>query len=291
MSGLRDIKKRIKTVKNTQKITGAMKLVAASKLRKAQEAITAQRPYAVELGQMLRRVASRTETAEGLAPHPLLEVHEPKRVLLVVVTSDRGLCGAFNANIIREAERFVAEEKSNFEAIELATIGRKGGDYFKRHMADSVQDHPGIFEDLNFRHARDIAEKIAERYVESELDAVYVLFNQFNSAISQSVQVERLLPVVQDELPEGPDVEYEYEPTKESVLEQLVPRYVASVLWRALLDSSAAEHGARMTAMDNASRNAKEIVEKLTLQYNRARQSAITMELMDIVGGAEALNG
>ncbi|MEO1171340.1 MAG: ATP synthase F1 subunit gamma, partial [Myxococcota bacterium] len=274
-----------------QKITGAMKLVAASKLRKAQEAITAQRPYAIELGQMLRRVASRTETAGGAAPHPLLEIREPKRVLLVVVTSDRGLCGAFNANIIREAEKFIAEEQGNFTCLDLATIGRKGAEYFKRHTAGSVQDHPGIFEDLNFRHAREIAEKIAERYMEVDLDAVYVLFNQFNSAISQSVQVERLLPVVQDELPEGPDVEYEYEPSQASVLEQLVPRYVTTLLWRALLDSSAAEHGARMTAMDNASRNAKEIVDNLTLKYNRARQSAITMELMDIVGGAEALNG
>lgn len=292
MASLRDIKKRIKTVKNTQKITSAMKLVAASKLRRAQEAITAQRPYAVELGAVLRRVASRTESGEGQAAHPLLEIHAPKRVLLVVVTSDRGLCGAFNANIIRRAEKFLREESGKYEKLEVATIGRKGGEHFaKSSTPDSVQDHPGVFDNLTFRSARDIADQIAKRYVESDLDAVFVLYNEFKSAISQNVTVDRLLPVVEDELPEGPDVEYEYEPSQRDVLDQLVPRYVTTVLWRALLESSAAEHGARMTAMDNASRNAKELTESLTLQYNRARQAAITMELMDIVGGAEALSG
>lgn len=293
MSSLRDIKKRIKTVKNTQKITSAMKLVAASKLRKAQDAITSQRPYAVELGAMLRRVASRTEHGDAdTAAHPLLAVHEPRRVLVVVVTSDRGLCGAFNANIIRRAERFLKSNAEKYDALEVATIGRKGADHFqKSSVADSVQDHPGVFENLTFSQAREIADEISKRYVESDLDAVFVLYNEFKSAISQEVIVDRLLPVVQDELPEGPAVDYDYEPSQRAVLDELVPRYVTSVLWRALLESSASEHGARMTAMDSASRNAKELTESLTLQYNRARQAAITMELMDIVGGAEALSG
>lgn len=292
MASLRDIKKRIKSVKNTQKITSAMKLVAASKLRKAQEAITAQRPYAIELGATLRRVASRSEQGDAsIAAHPLLAVHEPKNVLLVVITSDRGLCGAFNANIIRRAENFLKEEHGTYAKLEVATIGRKGGDHFKKSdTPDSVQDHPGVFDNLTFREARKIADEVTKRYVEEDLDAVFVLYNEFKSAISQNVTVDRLLPVVEDELPEGPDVDYEYEPSQSDVLDQLVPRYVTTILWRALLESSAAEHGARMTAMDNASRNAKELTESLTLKYNRARQAAITMELMDIVGGAEALN-
>lgn len=290
MASLRDIRKRIRSVKNTQKITSAMKLVAASKLRRAQEAITAQRPYAVELGSMLRRVASRSDLADGDGGHPLLAVHEPKKVMLVVITSDRGLCGAFNANIIRRTERFLKEEAGRFESVELATIGRKGGEYFLKHQTATVQNHPGVFEDLTFRRARTIADDIAQRYVEGELDAVFLLYNEFKSAITQTVQVERLLPVVEEELPEGPEVDYTFEPSQDEVLEQLVPRYVTTLLWKALLDSSASEHGARMSAMDSASRNAKELTDKLTLKYNRARQAAITMELMDIVGGAEALN-
>lgn len=293
VASLRDIKKRIKSVKNTQKITSAMKLVAASKLRKAQDAITSQRPYAIELGATLRRVASRTEHGDvDNAAHPLLAVHEPKNVLVVVVTSDRGLCGAFNANIIRRAERFLKEEAGKYERLEVATIGRKGAEHFKKSdTPDSVQDFPGVFDGLDFFSARKIADEISKRYVSEDLDAVFVLYNEFKSAISQKVTVDRLLPVVEDELPEGPEVDYEYEPSQREVLDQLVPRYVTTILWRALLESSAAEHGARMTAMDNASRNAKELTESLTLQYNRARQAAITMELMDIVGGAEALSG
>lgn len=290
MAGLREIRKRIKSVKNTQKITRAMKLVAASKLRRAQEAIVSQRPYALELGALLHRVATRTESGEQL-PHPLLELREPKRVLLVVLTSDRGLCGAFNSNILKRAERFLRENDGKFEKLEVATIGRKGRDYFKKRKQTTVRDYPGVFEKLAYRRATEIAEGIAEEFVKSDLDAVYLVYNEFKSAISQKVVVEQLLPIVHEELPVGENIDYLYEPSQTGVLDKLVPRYISVLVWRAMLESTASEHGARMSSMDSATRNAKELVDKLTLFYNRARQSAITKELLDIVGGAEALKG
>ena len=291
MASLRDIRNRIRSVKNTQKITGAMKLVAASKLRRAQEAITSARPYALELGGLLRRVSGRLSHDEGQAPHPLLELREPKKVLLVILTSDRGLCGAFNASILRKAEQFVAENKSRFESLEVATIGRRGHDYFKKRKIATVRNFSGVFEDLTFRRASEIAEGLAKEYIDSDLDAVFLLYNEFKSAMSQTVSVEPLLPIVEQELPDGESIaEHIYEPGREEVLMKLVPRYIAILVWRALLESSASEHGARMTAMESAAKNAKELVDKLTLQYNRARQAAITRELMEIIGGAEALN-
>jgi F-type H+-transporting ATPase subunit gamma len=292
VASLRDIRKRIKSVKNTQKITGAMKLIAASRLRKAQEAILHARPFALELGSMLRRVATRADTGGGEFAHPLLTVHPtPRRVMLVVITSDRGLAGAFNANILRRAERFIRENKGKYETFEIATIGRKARDHFKKRSLATVRDYSGVFENLTFRRATEIAEGIAEEFVKSDLDAVFLLYNEFKSAIAQQVVVEPLLPIVHEELPAGDSVDYIYEPSQHEVLERLVPRYVATLIWRSLLESSAAEHGARMTAMDNAARNAKDIVDALTLQYNRARQATITKELMEVIGGAEALAG
>ncbi|MEZ4270207.1 MAG: ATP synthase F1 subunit gamma [Myxococcota bacterium] len=292
MASLRDIRNRIKSVKSTQKITGAMKMVAASKLRRAQEAITAARPYALELGSMLRRVSARVPHEEGRAPHPLLEIHAPRRVLLVIMTSDRGLCGSFNAGILRRAEIFLKENRERYESLEVATVGRRGHDYFAKRKVATVRNFPGVFEDLTFRRASEIAEGIAAEYVEHDLDAVFLLFNEFKSALNQTVQVVPLLPIVEEELPPGEGaVEYIYEPSQKEVLDKLVPRYVATIIWRALLESSASEHGARMTAMGSATKNAKELVDKLTLKYNRARQAAITRELMEIISGAEALNG
>ena len=293
MPSLKAIKNRIRSVKNTQKITSAMKLVAASKLRRAQEAITAARPYAIEVGGLLRRVAASVPTEEGQAPHPLLEARaNPQRVLLVVLTSDRGLCGSFNATALRQAEAFIREHRGQYADIEVATIGRRGAEHFRKRKQVTVRDFPGVFEDLTFRRAQEIAEGIAQEYQGRELDAVYLLYSEFKSAISQELQVAPLLPVVEAELPAdeaAPD--YVYESSQTEVLNQLVPRYMAIQVWRALLENSASEHGARMTAMDNASRNAKDMVGSLTLQYNRARQAVITRELMEIIGGAEALNG
>jgi F-type H+-transporting ATPase subunit gamma len=292
MASLRDIRIRIRSVRNTQKITRAMKMVAASKLRRAQDAITTARPYAVELSMLLRRVASRVPTEPGRAPHPLLEVHAPERVLVVVMTSDRGLCGSFNANILRRGEQFIASERDRFQALEVASIGRRGRDYFRKQKILTTRDFAGVFEDLTFRRATEIAHGLTEEYEKHNLDAVYLLYNRFKSAVSQEVVVDRILPIVAEELPvDHCAQEYLYEADQRQVLDSLVPRYMATGIWRALLESSASEHGARMTAMDNATRNAKELVEKLTLQYNRARQAAITRELMEIIGGAEALNG
>lgn len=291
MPSLRDIQNRIRSVKNTQKITRAMKLVAAAKLRRAQEGILAARPYALEIGSMLHRVATRAQGEEGEAPHPLLDVREPKKVLLVIMTSDRGLCGGFNSNILRRGERFVRENKDRFESLEVATVGKKGRDYFRKRKVATVRDFPGVFDNLNYRRATEISVGLSEEYVKKELDAVYLLYNEFKSAMTQRVTVETVLPIVQEELPVGQDIDYIYEPSQEVVLDQLAPRYMATEMWRALLESNASEHGARMTAMENATNNAKDLIDTLTLKFNRARQAAITKDLMDIVGGAEALRG
>ncbi len=291
MPSLRDIRKRIRSVKNTEKITRAMKLVAAAKLRRAQESILAARPYALEIGAMLHRVAARAKTPDGAVAHPLLAVHEPRRVLLVVLTSDRGLCGGFNTSILRRAERFVRENRDRYEALEIATIGRKGRDYFRRRKVATTRNFPGVFDNLSYRRATEIAQGLADEFVKADLDAVFLLYNEFKSAMSQRLTVEQLLPIVHEELPHGAEVDYIYEPDQAAVLDLLAPRYMAVEIWRALLESHASEHGARMTAMENATKNAKELVASLTLQFNRARQSQITKELMDIVGGAEALRG
>lgn len=291
MASLRDIRERIRSNQNTRKITQAMKMISAARLRRAQDAITHARPFALEVGSLLRRVAARMDVEPGQAPHPLLDVvTPPRRVLLVVITSDRGLAGAFNANILRRAERWIRENQGKYETFEVATVGRKARDFFtKRPSLAKHHDYAGVFEKLNFRRAQEIAEAVTKEFVEGDLDAVFLLYNEFKSAIAQEVVVEPLLPIVPEELPAGADVDYIYEPSREAVLEGLVPRYLSTLIWRALLESSAAEHGARMTAMDNASRNAKDIVDRLTLDYNRARQAVITTQLMEVIGGAEAL--
>lgn len=291
MASLREIRKRIRSVKSTQKITGAMKLVAASKLRRAQDAIHAARPYAIELGSLLHRLATRADTGSEEAAHPLLELRPLRRVLLVVITSDRGLAGAFNANIMRRAERFLREQGPRFDHLEIATIGRRARDYFRKRKVATVRDFPGVFNDLRYDRATEIAEGVCKEFVARDLDGVFLLYNEFKSAISQKVIVQDLLPIVHEELPVGEDIDYLYEPDKKTVLERLVPRYVATIVWRALLESSASEHGARMTAMSSATNNAKELVARYTLQYNRTRQASITRELMEIVSGAEALKG
>lgn len=291
MASLRDIRKRIRSVKSSQKITKAMKLVAASKLRRAQDAIVQARPYAVQLAGMLQRVAARAAADSDKPLHPLLSVRPAQRVLLVVITSDRGLCGAFNSNILRRAERFIGENQERFPHLEVATIGRKGRDYFRKRRLAATRDYPDVFADLSFTRATDIATSLVHEFVDQKLDAVFLLYNEFKSAITQRVTVQDVLPIVQEELPPGDNVDYIYEPDQESVLEKLLPQYVATQVWRALLESSASEQGARMTAMDSATRNARDLSDSLTLQYNRARQATITRELMDIVGGAEALSG
>ncbi|MHB1844657.1 MAG: ATP synthase F1 subunit gamma [Deltaproteobacteria bacterium] len=296
MPSLRDIRKRIGSVKNTRQITKAMKMVAAAKLRRAQEAIVQARPYAQHMDGVLSSLASRTlgSSVED-APHPLLAVRPPRQVELVLITSDRGLCGGFNANVLRRAQRFIAEGKGldgqPYERIEVSTLGRKGRAFARRQKLAVRKDYVGIFEELEYDKAWGIAQELSAHYVEAKLDAVFLLYNEFRSAISQQVSLVQLLPIVADAPPSGgaKPIDYLYEPSRQGLLDALLPQHLAMQLWRAMLESQASEHGARMSAMDSATKNASEMISSLTLQYNRARQASITKELVEIVSGAEAL--
>jgi F-type H+-transporting ATPase subunit gamma len=291
MAGLRAIKRRIVSVKNTRKITRAMKMVAAARLRKAQQRITDLRPYAKKTAELLTSLAARVEGEDDV--HPLLRRREEKKVLIVVLTSDRGLAGGFNASINKRAYRMWKELEAQGKKVSFAIVGKKGGEYFKRRDADIEHVFKGVFEDLTSAKAGEVGRYIVDRYVAEDLDAAYFVYNEFKSAITQLVSVEQVLPVKIDAQAGGAALktDYIYEPNKEALLERLLPMYMEIQSFRALLESVASEHGARMTAMDNATRNASEMIERLTLQYNRARQASITKELMEIIGGAEALKG
>jgi F-type H+-transporting ATPase subunit gamma len=238
-------------------------------------------------------VAAAVQTQEGEAPHPLLETHsDHKRVLVLVLTSDRGLCGGFNSNTLRMAERFIKENKEDHDIFEVATMGRRGADYFRKRKYEPLRNFPNAFADLSFRRAQEISKTLVEQYCKHDLDAVYILFNEYKSVVSQVLRALKVLPIDQAALPQGTTApDYIYEQDMTSVLNRLLPTYVAIDVWRALLESWASEQGARMSAMDNASKNASEMINALTLQYNRARQAAITKELMEIIAGAEALKG
>jgi F-type H+-transporting ATPase subunit gamma len=288
MPSLKAIRKRIGSVQNTQKITRAMKLVAAARLRRAQESIIAARPYARALEDVIAELARRAG-----AVHPLLAKRDAiKKVLLVAISSDRGLAGAYNTNINRMVERFIGDYKEKYETIEVEVVGRKARDYLRRRKLTVTKEHPGVNSAVALDRARDLAAVITSRYTSGEIDAVYLVYNEFKSAISQKVNVEQFLPVVPKELPAGaPPTDFIYEPSREEVLGTILPQYVEVEIYRALLEAIASEFGARMTAMDNATNNAKEMIARLTLDYNRARQAAITKELLEIIGGAEALKG
>ncbi|RMH41295.1 MAG: ATP synthase F1 subunit gamma [Deltaproteobacteria bacterium] len=289
MPSLKAIRKRIGSVKNTQKITRAMKLVAAAKLRRAQDAIVAARPYAVELMNVIGDLAERTDRAA----HPLLDPRDGgKRAHLVVLTSDRGLAGAFNANVCRRVEQWVREESGPYEDVSLYAIGRKGNEYFKRRDYRLVGFEHAPTPQSALEASRELANRFIELYETNETDRVFLVYNEFKSAISQRVVVEQLLPVVPRPLPDdAPPTDFIYEPSKDELLAHVMPLYVQVEIYRSLLESVASELGARMSAMDSATRNATEMIGKLTLQYNRARQAAITKELLEIIGGAEALKG
>lgn len=294
MPSLKDIRKRIGSVKNTQKITRAMKLVAAARLRRAQQAIVEMRPYALKTLDVLSAVAARAKEDEEENVHPLLAVRAPNRVMLVVLTSDRGLAGAFNANICKAAFQKWKQLEAEGATVVFTVVGRKGRDYFRRRGADIRHDFTGVFEELNMERAGEVGRTIVHEYTSSEeepLDACYLVYNEFKSAISQEVVVEQLLPIVPMEVDPDQVGDFIYEPDKKTLLDRLLPMYVDVEVYRALLESVASEHGARMTAMDAATNNATDMIDRLTLQYNRARQAAITKELMEIIGGAEALKG
>ena len=288
MASLQDIRKRIKSVKNSEKITKAMKMVSAAKLKKAQEEVRKSKAYANKMDEVVSRLAKRLE-GQGEAPHLLLQAHaDKKRIELVVLTSDRGLCGAFNSNIIRKAQKFLREEKSKHELVRVSTIGRKGFEALKREGVEIRENYTDILHHPSHLRASQIAEQLAESYVEDHIDAIYLVYNEFKSAISQQVVIRQLLPIIPAEVIEDP-VDYLYEPSQKELLDHLLPKHLGTQLFQAFLESVASEHGARMTAMENATRNAKEVISSLTLKYNRARQAAITKELMEIIGGAEAL--
>jgi F-type H+-transporting ATPase subunit gamma len=285
---LRDIRRRITSVKSTQQITKAMKMVAAAKLRRAQEAITRARPYATLLEQSLTRVASRAGTEESAA-HPLLASRTVKRVELVVITSDRGLAGGFNSNVVRRAQRFLTENADKYEEITLSTIGKKGRDSLKARKVALRKDYTGVHAKLSFEKAHEIAFELSARFLSGEVDAVFLLFNEFKNAIAQVVRLKQFLPVETGPAEATASVDFLYEPSRTELLADIVPRHLDVQVFRALLDSAASEHGARMTAMEAATRNADEMIGALSLQYNRARQAYITKELSEIVSGAESL--
>ena len=288
MPNLKDIRKRIGSVKNTQQITKAMKMVAAARLRKAQTSIVSMRPYAYRMRDVIGELAARADFSD----HPLLEQRKPKKVELLIFTSDRGLCGGFNANVNRTAQRYIEANEKGHESIELDVIGRKGNEFFKRREPNINHYFSEVLTNVSLTTAGEIAEHLITRFQDNELDATYAVYNEFKSAISQEVVVEQLLPVI-PATPDNEDAlsEFIYEPTKKDVMDAVLPRHVTVQVYRMILESVASEMGARMSAMDAATKNAGELIDRLTLQYNRARQQAITTELMEIIGGAEALKG
>ena len=288
MPNLKEIKRRIQSVKNTQQITKAMKLVAASKLRKAQQAILEARPYAIKMMDVLNHLAARCNSDL----HPLLDVRDGNRNLLLVITSDKGLCGGFNANIIRKVTKYLEENSQNENSLIIA--GKKGNDIFRNRDVTIQEDIVGWTKDFDYLKAQSIGENLANLFTENKVDKVFMVYNEFKSVMQQEVIVEQLLPVVPENLAHKEDtfvVDYIYEPDEEAILDELLKRYMTVEVYRAFLESSASEHGARMTAMDSASRNAGEMIGGLTLTYNKARQAYITKELIEIVNGAEALHG
>lgn len=293
MPSLKAIRNRIKSVKNTQKITRAMKLVAAAKLKRAQDAVVASRPYAVRLRSVVASLAGSVDPEQ----YPLFRTSAtPKRCLLIPMTSDRGLAGAFNSSIIRRTEVFLRDAKDSYEEIGVAPIGRKGREYFRRRGTPVFTELRDLMSGPNRGSAQAVAAEVTRLFVSGEVDEVYLIFNEFKSALTQTVVVEPLLPLSAEKLAGGEaaasaPVEMKYEPNREELLAKLLPRFVQTNVLRALLESQASELGARMTAMDNASKNAAELIGSMTLQMNRARQAIITTELMEITSGAESLKG
>ncbi len=284
MPALIDIRRRIRSVKSTQQITKAMKMVSAAKLRRAQEAMFAARPYARKMMEVLNSLASRAESDA----HPLLEQHTTSgKTLLVVITADKGLCGAFNANIVRTASRFLAERERG--SVDLALVGRKGRDFFRRREVRIRSEQVGVFSALRYATARALAAELVAAFTRQEVDEIFLVYNEFKSVIQQRLVVDRLLPIARHALrPQEPTMDYLYEPSPQAIFSEILPKHVEVQVWKALLESVAAEHGARMTAMDSATNNATEMIDRLTLYMNKVRQAAITKEIIEVVSGAGA---
>jgi F-type H+-transporting ATPase subunit gamma len=286
MAKTQDIKRRIRSVQNTRQLTKAMKMVSAAKLRRAQEAVTASRPYAEQMADILSSAAGRASADLS----PLLEHRDERRVEVVLLTGDKGLCGSFNGQILKTAQRFLDDLAPGVES-SMTLIGKRGRDHFRRRHPDCRREWIDVFRDVNFPLAQEIAGDVMERFTSGEVDAVYTLFNRFKSTMSQVPEVRKLLPIEPPaaEAPsDGAIEEYIYEPAAATLLDTLLPKSVEMQVYQAMLESCAAEHAARMTAMDSATRNAGEMIDKLTLQMNRVRQAAITTEIIEVVSGAAA---
>ena len=285
MATLREIRTRISSVKSTQQITNAMKMVASAKLRRAQEKILSTRPYAYKLQEVVGNLVARLENVD----HVLFTERPLEKILLVVVTADRGLCGAFNANIIRQALTNI--ETFQDKEVSLYVVGKKGYEFFSRRSFTIVNHKINFFNHLNFSDAQEIASGLIELYMQGDFDRIDLLYNEFKSAVRQDVTLEQFLPFIPNEeiKASASQVDYLYEPGKLEILKSIVPKELNVQIWKVLLESNAAEQGARMTAMESATENAEELIAELTLHYNRARQAAITKEISEIVGGAEAL--
>lgn len=288
MAKTQDLKRRIRSIANNRKLTQAMKLVSAAKLKRATDEVVAARPYADQIANMLTSVAGRVDPES----HPLLADRGAEKIELVVLTGEKGLCGSFNSQILKGAMRFL-EERPNSE-ITVSTVGKRGRDHFNRIERAPRRAWVDVFRKVEFAHAKEIAGDVTERFENGEVDAIFIAYNEFKSAITQNVRIDRLLPLAAtfdggeadaDETTE----DYIYEPDAATLLFGLLPKYVESRVYRALLESAAAEHGARMTAMDAATRNAGELIDKLTLHMNRVRQASITTEIIEVVSGAQAL--
>jgi F-type H+-transporting ATPase subunit gamma len=296
MASLRDIRKRIKSVKNTQKITKAMKMVSAAKLRRATDRVMASRPFADRITEAAADLALRAE-ALGEDAHPLLVARPTSKrggkMEILAITSDRGLCGAFNSNVVRKALRLRFDMRDVHKEITMSTVGRKATEGIKREAMVPRRANEGVLASITFDKASAIAVELADRYLAGDVDSVHMVYNEFVNAATQRVVSMQILPIEPPKAKETTitPVDFEYEPGRNKLLSELLPRQLATVIYRALLESEAAEHAARMASMENASKNAKEMVGSLTLTYNRARQASITKELMEIIGGAEALKG
>ena len=286
MANLKEIRSRISSVKSTMQITSAMKMVSAAKLKKAQDAITAMRPYANKLTELLQSLSATLDSDTG---NKFAAQRDVNKVLIVAITSNRGLCGAFNSNIVKESMRLTEEDYANAE-VSMLTIGKKGNDILSKSQNIIMNDND-VFDNLTFEHVAGIAETLMAKFEEAEFDKIVLVYNSFKNAATQIVNTEQFLPIIPVETDSSVNLDYIFEPSKAEIVEELIPKSLKTQLYKAVRDSFASEHGARMTAMHKATDNATELRDELTLQYNKARQAAITGEILEIVGGAEALKG
>jgi F-type H+-transporting ATPase subunit gamma len=291
MASLKEVRNRIVSVNSTQQITKAMKMVSAAKLRRATDAITQMRPYAKKLAEMIATVSAKTEAGQD---NVYTQVRPIAKVLVIVVTSDRGLCGAFNANIGKATIALIQEKYADLHAagqVEVLTLGKKGAEYLGRRGYKLNTDHTEIFSGLNFGKVRVVGDEILADFAAGKYDVVELIFNEFKNVATQIIRTEQLLPLQENtDTATASNVDYIFEPSEEQIINELIPKSVKLSIFRSLLESNASEHGARMTAMDKATDNAGELIKALKLEYNRSRQAAITKEILEIVGGAEALS-